>query len=112
MPKIQLLPSSNSPPNPTVPPTLVSERSKDTESVGLTSRWSIPAKATPPFRYHIQLLMVKPMRGVTVASHFTSVVQRSSRKSGNSGPTTVFLTPDQVPLASRPMSQLGPICQL
>src|SRR5215468_7397388 len=109
MPKTQLLASISSPPKPMVQPTPVSDVSKDAAAVGLTSRWSIPANATPPFRYHIQLLMVTPMRGVTVANHFTSVLHASFRKSGNNGPnvpTTVFATPDQVPLASIPTSQL------
>src|SRR5262245_16871283 len=110
MPSIQLLPSSSSPPKPMVQPTLVSEMSKDVASLGLTNRWSIPANATPLFRYHIQLLTVKPMRGVTVASHFTSVVHRSSAEPGNfwrtNGAKIVFLTPDHVPLASTPTSQL------
>src|SRR5258705_13576540 len=102
MPRIKLLASSSSPPKPTVQPTWVPDVSKDTGPMGLSRWWSISANATPPFRYHIQLLMVTPMRGVTVASHFTSVVHRSPEKSwiGKSlnGPKTVFLTPDQVPL--------------
>src|SRR5882672_8235963 len=109
MPRIQLPASSSSPPKPTVQPTWVPDVSKDT--MGLSRWWSISANAAPPLRYHIQLLMVTPMRGVTVASHFTSVVHRSFRKRSN-GPKTVFLTPDQVPLASTPRSQLELICQL
>src|SRR6266702_6706249 len=112
MPRIQLLASSSSPPKPTVQPTLVPDVSKDTGPMGLSRWWSISANATPPFRYHIQPVpMVTPMRGVNVASHFTSVVHRSFRKPSN-GPKTVFLTPDQVPLASTPRSQLEPISQL
>src|SRR5262245_14908553 len=110
MPRTQLLAISTSPPKPTVQPTFVSDTSKETEPAAFSRWWPISAKATPPFKYHIQLLMVTPIRGVTVASHFTSVDHRSvgklRRPGGSNGPTTVFLTPDQVPLASRPMSQL------
>src|SRR5215470_10757784 len=106
MPRIQLLASSSSPPNPMVQPIPVSDVSNDTGTTGLASRWSIPANAAPPFRYHIQLLIVTPMRGVTVASQFTSVVHGSRGNAKPNGPMTVFLTPDQVPLPSIPMSQL------
>src|SRR5215471_10464917 len=108
MPRTQLLASSSSPPKPMVQPTVGLDVSKDTGPTRLVSRWSIPANATPPFRYPTQLLIVKPMRGVTVASHFTSVVNGSFRKGDNGPcrPMAVFPTPDQVPLASTPTSQL------